>query len=184
MEICTNPETTVAFSRIALGIILCVAGLSKLVSSSLFDALRMVLHSFGISRALGRLLIFSEIALGAWLISGRHETAAGILAALMLLGFLCGLVVLMRRGYAGSCGCFLGARDSVGRSDLLRNLCLMLVATVVAIFSGPNLCATSRLAISEASLWMMAGAVTGFAISVSAFLSEVRVLTTQTRGSD
>lgn len=156
---------------------MCAAGFSKIISAALSEALGRALRTLGFNPALVPVLAWAEITLGVWLLSGRYVAAAGSALAGVLAVFSMALIRLYYRGYSGSCGCFLLSTNRVSRVDVARNLLFLLLAVVVTTSSTPNGCIVTWLGVSELSLWLVAGALTGLSLFVLAFLVQVKRIT-------
>ena len=64
-----------------------------------------------IAPVLGYALPLLEIALGLFLLAGIFVRISGIVSAILMLGFIAGIISVWVRGYSIDCGCFGGGGD-------------------------------------------------------------------------
>jgi uncharacterized membrane protein YphA (DoxX/SURF4 family) len=118
-------------AAIALGLVLLVAGASKLAQPHWrADAL-----AFGAPRWLVPVLPWLEVASGACLLSGFLRSAAALLAILLLSGFTVALGAQLARGHRPPCACF-GApavRRPIGPLSIVRNVALIALGLIVLV---------------------------------------------------
>jgi len=132
--------TTLA--RVALGIVLVVAGWLKISSPD--DAVRAVqayqILPGGITHAVGYGLPLLEVLLGLLLLLGLGTRWAAIAAGVLMVVFIAGIVSVWARGLSIDCGCFGGggAVDPAGRvtryvTEIVRDLVFLALATWIAL---------------------------------------------------
>ena len=88
---------------------------------------------------LARFVMVVEMMIGLLLWSATYRLLGGIAAASFLVCASAILVLAVRRGFRGACGCF-GAEDDspqIGPMEVLRNL-LLVTLSVFAILSEPK----------------------------------------------
>lgn len=64
-----------------------------------------------VAPVLGYALPLLEIALGIFLLIGLFVRLSGIISALLMVGFMAGIISVWVRGYSIDCGCFGGGGD-------------------------------------------------------------------------
>jgi len=122
-------------ARIAVGVVLLVAGVAKLCQPSWPATAK----AFGAPARLIPALPWVEIVLGALLVSGVGLPWTALAAAVLLAGFTLLVAVRLRRGDAVPCGCFGETSPApVGRDTVLRNLLLVILAMVAAADRGQH----------------------------------------------
>jgi hypothetical protein len=85
-----------------------------------------------------RLLPYAELVVGVLLLSGTIVRAAGMVAALLLFGFVVGISLNIARGREIDCGCATGRGSSrVGSGILVRDL-LLLCAAIAVVVATPS----------------------------------------------
>jgi uncharacterized membrane protein YphA (DoxX/SURF4 family) len=162
----------VSFVRIAVGVVLLTAGLSKLQGGEQrFTAVvaRYDLVPTGVAPLLGRWLPWAEVIAGAFLVAGLATQPAAIAAALLFTVFSAAIGVGLARGRTHDCGCsgVLGGRL---RWRLMhRNLALTLALLPVYAFGGGSLGIAPRLG-GIASSWSDAGLIALLSLAAVASL--------------
>jgi hypothetical protein len=79
-------------------------------------------------------LPFFELFLGLWLVSGISRRYSGLLASVVLFGFMSAITYAYIRGLKINCGCGVGKDEAVGPAALLRDgLKFFLPALLVTI---------------------------------------------------
>lgn len=161
---------------------MCSAGLSKMLSARTSESLSAALTSLEISPHFIKGIVTAELLLGTWLISGFDPVTAVAVTALTLTVFSIGLLFLIRRGYRGTCGCFLFSERPVSRSDIDRNIALI-VACVFAVWSpARNACIADALYLPEALVPVLGIATTALFIFAFALISQaLRILAASKR---
>ena len=108
------------------------SGAAKVVARAWPDAAA----AFGVPRALRPAVPFSELVIGASLVTGLARPWTSLAAAALLVAFSGAIAVHRARGRAVPCGCFgdVSSRP-VGPADLARNASLIALAVVAA---GPS----------------------------------------------
>jgi uncharacterized membrane protein YphA (DoxX/SURF4 family) len=160
----------VSFVRIAVGVVLLVAGLSKLHGGERqFTAVvaRYELVPVGIAPVLGRWLPWAEVVSGAFLVAGVSSRPAAIAAALLFTVFSLAIGVALARGHTHDCGCA-GALGGRLRWRLLyRNLTFTLALLPVYAFGGGSLGIAPELGGFAAS-WSDAGLLALLSLAAAA----------------
>ena len=64
-----------------------------------------------VAPVLGYLLPLLEVALGIFLLIGLFTRLAALVTALLMIGFMAGIISVWVRGYSIDCGCFGGGGD-------------------------------------------------------------------------
>lgn len=122
-------------ARIAVGLVLLVAGVAKLCQ----PAWPATAAAFGAPRWLVPALPWGEVVLGALLVAGIGLPWTALLAAGLLAAFAVLVGLRVRRGDAVPCGCFgETSPEPVGRDTVLRNVLLVILALMAAADSGGN----------------------------------------------
>jgi hypothetical protein len=123
-----------------LALLLLASGLHKLIRR---DRIRTVLHDFaGVPRSLAPsavgLAAASELLAGVLLWMPPHRAAGGVLAALILSGYLTLILRAIAQGRRDvDCGCTFGAAGrALGAYPVARNVCLIGAALLVAGFAA------------------------------------------------
>lgn len=103
-----NPLVLVTLLRVVLGAILLFAGITKLMSFSIFtinvDSYQML--PIGLVKPISYLIVSAEITLGIVLIIGYFSRGAGILSMFLFLVFAIALTnALLRELTITDCGC-------------------------------------------------------------------------------
>lgn len=168
---CTSLDEAAVVARLLLAAVFVAAGCAKLASSQarrdLRDvgaAMRLPLGKWG---ALA--LAMGECAIGVQLASGYGIEVGASIALVVLTVFSVVLGVLLSRGFAGRCACFGGVvGDSIGASQIARNISLAAVAGLVAARAGTTDCVARPL--SEVSWWAWASALVVLAAGALALL--------------
>jgi putative oxidoreductase len=120
-------------ARIAIGLMLLVAGLSKIGAEQTFAT---QIHHFrlvplGLENLLAMTLPWIEIAAALAILLGIHPRAGSAVGAALLAVFLVAVAAALARGLDIECGCFgTGDGSRVGLSKLLQNLGLLAIAMV------------------------------------------------------
>jgi Methylamine utilisation protein MauE len=73
------------------------------------------------SMVAARILPFGELFLGFWLVLGILRRYAGLIASLVLLGFMCAITYAYLHGLKIDCGCGIGPPEEAGPAALLRD---------------------------------------------------------------
>jgi peroxiredoxin len=126
-------STVVLAARIALSVVFLVAAVGKL---SDLRGSRASLVGFGLperaANVLGTVLPIAELAVAVALIPQPSAQWGAVGGLVLLLAFVAGITVSLRRGEAPDCNCF-GAIHSapVSRTTLARNIGLAAVAVVI-----------------------------------------------------
>lgn len=130
----------VAFgARALLVVVFAVAAVGKLVDR---EAARRALREFHVPQDLvlptSWLLPVTELVVAVLLLVQSLAREASVVAAALLMLFMCGIGAAMRRGEAPDCNCFgqIGSKPA-GRGTLLRNAGLAAAAVFVAL-EGPG----------------------------------------------
>ena len=125
-----------AFLRIAIGLLLIVAGIAKFMSPlAFFAALKA---ADWLPHTLSSLLVIgipvAEVGFGFALLIGWKVRAAALSSFILIAAFTGFLLIEKARGDNNNCGCFgesngLPARLSTGSGALIRNALLLLMTT-------------------------------------------------------
>ena len=127
-------------ARVLLAVVFAVAGLAKLADLA---GSRQALRNFGVPALLvaplGVLLPLAELAVAVALLPTLTAWGAAIGALALLFIFVAGISYNLARGRRPDCHCF-GQLYSkpIGRSTLLRNLVLAIIAGFVVGFGWSN----------------------------------------------
>jgi uncharacterized membrane protein YphA (DoxX/SURF4 family) len=140
-------------ARLVLGVVWIVAGTSKI--SDLAASGRSVaayrIFSFDVSRFVGAVLPFLEIALGLLLLLGLATRLAATASAVLLVIFIAGIASVWARGLRIDCGCFGNGGDLAANvrpayfTETVRDIGLLLVAGFLAWFPGSRFSLDARL---------------------------------------
>jgi hypothetical protein len=122
-------------ARLVVGGVFISAGILKFNASgteplSMLEAIGM--RSNVLLRTSLRVLPAVELLLGLWLFSGWKVWASLTVAALFALLFIIVLVMALRAGYAGGCGCF-GDGAPLGLAEVVFNGMLLALVALAAI---------------------------------------------------
>ena len=121
-------------ARIAVGLVLLVAGAAKLRQ----PAWPATAAAFGAPRPLIPVLPWVELVLGSLLVAGVALPYTAWAALALLAAFTGAVATRLRRGDAVPCGCFgETAPTPVGRDTVVRNLALCVLA-LMAARAGPD----------------------------------------------
>lgn len=116
-------------ARIAVGVVLLVAGVAKLCQ----PAWPATATAFGAPAWLVPVLPWGEVVLGALLVAGIGLPWTALLAAGLLTAFAVVIGIRVRRGDALPCGCFgETSPQPVGFDTVLRNVLLIILALMAA----------------------------------------------------
>ena len=125
-------------ARFVIAIVFLISGVLKINGSGGTEQLEL-LQVVGIYPSLpvrlaSRLLPFVEILVAAWLI-GKWLLVIGLVSALSLLSLLTVVIVIgLRKGYEGGCGCFgSSGGDRIGVSNVLFNVTLLATCILAAV---------------------------------------------------
>lgn len=122
-------------ARIAVGVVLLVAGVAKLCQ----PAWPATATAFGAPAWLVPVLPWVEILLGALLVSGVGLPWTALVAAGLIAAFAIAVGLRVRRGDAVPCGCFgETSPQPVGRDTVIRNALLVIMALLAAADGGQN----------------------------------------------
>lgn len=122
-------------ARIAVGVVLLVAGVAKLCQPSWPATAK----AFGAPARLVPVLPWVEIVLGALLVSGIGLPWTAVAAAALLVGFTLLVAARVLRGDAVPCGCFgETSPQPVGRDTIVRNVLLVVLAVMAAADRGQH----------------------------------------------
>ncbi len=140
---CTMFDLAAASVRLALAGALLLSGALKLLRAPtlapLADALGVVPRR--LVAVVGRALPPAEMLLGAWLLVGVWARQALAAASLLFAGFTVILLLLLRRGYHGSCTCFGPVdRHPLGVAQVGRSALLLCAAAVPLVRVGTGAC--------------------------------------------
>ncbi|MGH2992319.1 MAG: MauE/DoxX family redox-associated membrane protein [Solirubrobacterales bacterium] len=159
--------------RIVLAAVLVAASVAKLASPRSSSA---ALGTFGIRNSGGRwaawgALIATELAIAAGVAAGLD--LAAYLAAGLMAGFGVAMLAALRRGRGGApCACF-GARSTVSRTAVARNLVLSFAYVALPLLPEGDLSTDEWLALGLALALL---ACAGLAVAVLALAREVGML--------
>jgi uncharacterized membrane protein YphA (DoxX/SURF4 family) len=149
----------VGFVRIAVGVVLLVAGISKLRGGEQrFTAVvaRYDLVPAAVAPVLGRWLPWAEVITGAFLVAGVSSRPAAIAAAVLFTVFSLAIGVGLVRGHTHDCGCAGPLGGRLHWRLMHRNLALTLAILPVYAFGGGSLAIATELG-AGASSWSDAG---------------------------
>lgn len=120
-------------ARIAVGVVLLVAGVAKLCQ----PAWPAAAAAFGAPGWLVPVLPWAEVILGALLVAGIGLPWTALLAAGLLTAFAVAVGLRVHGGEAVPCGCFgETSPQPVGRDTVLRNVLLVILALMAAADRG------------------------------------------------
>ncbi|MCX5689897.1 MAG: DoxX family membrane protein [Planctomycetota bacterium] len=90
---------------------------------------------------------WTELLVGLLLILGLWTRAASMLLALILIGFIAGIISVLARDLNVSCGCFgrfeKPCTGPISSCHIVRN-CVLLLATLFVLWKGPGSVAIDR----------------------------------------
>ncbi|MDR2930586.1 MAG: DoxX family membrane protein [Propionibacteriaceae bacterium] len=121
-------------ARVILGGVLIAAGLTKVgnLGGSVQAAAAYQILPYGAAQVVGWLLPFAEIGLGLVLVLGLFTRIAGVLGALLMLGFIIAISSVWARGISIDCGCFgdggpIDKAEAIAKYpwEILRDVALM-----------------------------------------------------------
>lgn len=132
-----NHPLTVLFSRVALGLVLLIAGLTKFPNRK--EVIQAVadyeILPYFLTRPVGVLLPWVEIGTAILLLVGVIPIIAGLLAAVLLICFIIAILVNILRGRDVNCHCFGQLyQEKVGRSVLFQDMILLSFAFEIITF--------------------------------------------------
>ena len=160
-------------ARLALGGVLAGASLAKLASPG---TSRAALSTFGVSEPRAQSIVWAsliaaELTLAGGVIAGAD--VAALLAAGLMLMFAATMGAALMRGRAGApCACF-GARSTVSRRAIARNLALAAAFAALPLVPDGELSTDEWLALGLALALL---ACAGLAVAVLALAREVGML--------
>ena len=149
----------VGLVRIAVGVVLFVAGIAKLRGGEQrFTAVvaRYELVPAAVAPVLGRWLPWAEVVTGAFLVAGVSSRPAAIAAALLFTVFSLAIGVGLARGHTHDCGCAGPLSGRLHWRLMHRNLALTLALIPVYAFGGGSVGIATQLG-SGASSFSDAG---------------------------
>ncbi len=169
----------VLFARVVLGLVLLIAGLSKLQERKAFIqavASYEILPHF-LTRPFGILLPWLELGTAILLLSGVMPTVAGLLAAILLICFMVAILVNLLRGRELNCHCFGQLyQEKIGAGVLFQDgILLSLALEIVAFHLGffPTKASTVKPSSQEILLVII---LSGAFVIVFALLQQMREL--------
>lgn len=132
-----NHPLAVLFARVALGLILLIASLTKLLNrKEVIQAVAdyKILPHF-LTRPFGILLPWMELGTAILLLSGMIPTVAGLLAAILFICFITAILINLLRGRDLNCHCFGQLyQEKVGGRILFQDLILLSFALEILSF--------------------------------------------------
>lgn len=165
--------TAVLAVRIVLAIVFAMAGVGKLLD---LPGSRQAMRDFGVPQALaepaGLLLPLAELLTAILLILQPTAQWGGVLALLLLLGFIAGIANALRHGVAPDCHCFGQIHSApAGRGTLIRNGVLA-VGSLFVIVEGPGPSVTGW--VSDHSAAVLVAVILGaIALGVAAWAAQL-----------
>lgn len=153
-------DTAILGARLLLTVVFGIAAVAKLRDPV---ASRVTFQDFGVDERLSRvgalLLAPAELAVAVAVMIVPSARWGALGAVLLLLMFIAGIANALRQGRRPDCGCFGGLRPTpIGRSTLVRNGALLVVAAFVAL-AGPGPAVDGWLAARSAGELVLAAAV-------------------------
>ena len=107
-----NPLLGLVFRLVLAGVLIYAGGVKIFEQHAARDAiLAYRIFPPSVAPVLGYALPALEIGLGLLLLLGLFVRIAGLLSALLMIGFMCGIASVWARGYSIDCGCFGGGGD-------------------------------------------------------------------------
>jgi peroxiredoxin/uncharacterized membrane protein YphA (DoxX/SURF4 family) len=156
-------------ARIALALVFAVAGFTKLVDRS---GTKKVVADFGVplrfAKPIATLLPFAEFAAALLLIFSRTAWWGSLLALALLLIFTTAISYNLWKGRRPDCNCFGQLHSApIGKSTLVRNGVLMLLAGFVA-WIGPNQPGLNPATLfTNSSIWPLLGVLLGLLVIIA-----------------
>ena len=130
-----------------------VASLKLSITSFAMQVESYQLISSAASNFVAHVLPFFELFLGLWLVSGIARRYSGLIASVILFGFMSAITYAYFRGLKIKCGCGVGPDEDVGPAALLRDglqfFLPALLLTIGAFYARSN---RARAAVSEPAL--------------------------------
>jgi uncharacterized membrane protein YphA (DoxX/SURF4 family) len=142
----------VALIRILLGGLFIFAGYLKVADPQAFAfsvmAFQIIPQQAGhLSHFIAFALPWTELLIGVLLVLGIWSRAAALLLAVLLVGFIGGIVSILARNMSISCGCFgdfeFPCKSPIGTCHIVRNSLLLLMALTIAAV-GPGSLAVGK----------------------------------------
>jgi uncharacterized membrane protein YphA (DoxX/SURF4 family) len=139
-------------ARLVLGVVLIVAGALKVTSpaSSAIAVRAFQILPYDFAGYVGYALPVVEIVVGLLLVCALFTRAAAVVGALLMVGFLIGIISAWARGLSIDCGCFggggtIGAAQTQYGKDVLRDGALAACAAWLIVRPGTALGLDHRL---------------------------------------
>jgi uncharacterized membrane protein YphA (DoxX/SURF4 family) len=128
-------------ARVGLGVVWIIAGALKVgdLAASGRAVVAYRLFPPSVANALGSVLPFLEIALGALLILGLATRLSAIVSAVLLVAYIIGIASVWARGLRIDCGCFGSGGDLAANaqptyfSETIRDIGLLVVAVYLVV---------------------------------------------------
>jgi uncharacterized membrane protein YphA (DoxX/SURF4 family) len=128
-------------ARLVLGGVWLAAGLSKIgdLAGSGRAVVAYRLLPAGPADALGSVLPFVEIAIGALLVVGLATRLVAVASGVLLLAYIAGVASVWARGLRIDCGCFGGGGDLTSdarpqyATETIRDIALLIVAGFLVV---------------------------------------------------
>lgn len=140
-------------ARLILGVVFVAAGTTKIgdLAASARAVAAYRLFPFEVSRFIGAVLPFLEIALGLLLILGLASRLAAVVAGVLLIVFIAGIASAWARGLRIDCGCFSQGGDLAANVrpqyfiETIRDIALLAVAGFLTVFPRSRFSLDGRL---------------------------------------
>lgn len=140
-----------------LGVVLLLAGAAKASLPARFHKAITQLSpvSARSARMVGGMVVASEVAVGAWLLSGVWSRAAAAAAGVLLSVFTVLLAKALVDGKTVSCACFgQTSTQPIGLTTVVRNIALVALSALIVARPtlGPALGGAERVAVTVSSV--------------------------------
>lgn len=120
----------VVVASVVLGLVFLVAGVTKVAAPLQWSAQSVDL---GVPALVGRVVPYSELAVGALLVAQVARRPVAVIAAAMLVAFTALLIVRLLQGRRPPCACFGGlTARPIGWANVARNAIFLALALLIA----------------------------------------------------
>lgn len=166
---------TLAFCRVAIGLLFLISGGSKLLNIAKFQqtVTHFRLFPARMSPILSLVALVGEISVVLFLAIGGQLLLIGFLLAIALLLIFCAaLISVLARSIQTSCNCFGTSEKPVTRVDIYRNITFILCSLIgfVLITQG------TRSEQIEPGMWLLSGVMAAIVVMMTISLDEIMQL--------
>lgn len=138
LHILTRDKTVATLARWILGAVFLAASLTKIADPASFatNIAAYRLLPFEVTNIVAIVMMWTEFLVGLALINGVAARGGALLAAVLNVVFILAAASAMARGLDIECGCFTGAKSTVGWSLIGRDLVFLALAALVLAHRG------------------------------------------------